>query len=207
MSLRIAFDLDGTLADMESALLELLLDRRGKAGAARSTKAVARARGQPGNKDEPEHDDSQPVTLANLTASQHRRQWSRARKSENFWQHLPETEPGTVGRLAALASERRWDVVFLTSRPPTAGASTEVQTRHWLERHGFPAPGVFVVTESRGRLAASLSLDLVVDDRPENCLDTLTAFHDSADGSSLRLRLMHLFAIPPRRDASDTAFA
>jgi hypothetical protein len=41
----------------------------------------------------------------------------------------------------------------------------------WLERHGFPLPSVYVVQGSRGRIAASRDLDVVVDDRPDNCLD------------------------------------
>jgi len=32
---------------------------------------------------------------------------------------------------------------------------------------------VFVVQGSRGRIAAALGLDIVVDDRPENCLDVI----------------------------------
>ena len=32
-------------------------------------------------------------------------------------------------------------------------------------------PSLFVVSTSRGKIAASLELDVVVDDRPENCLD------------------------------------
>jgi hypothetical protein len=32
---------------------------------------------------------------------------------------------------------------------------------------------VFVVQGSRGRIAAALGLDIVVDDRPENCLDVV----------------------------------
>ena len=32
-------------------------------------------------------------------------------------------------------------------------------------------PSVYVVQGSRGRIAAALALDVVVDDRPENCLD------------------------------------
>jgi hypothetical protein len=32
-------------------------------------------------------------------------------------------------------------------------------------------PSVFVVHGSRGKIAASLALDVIVDDRPENCLD------------------------------------
>jgi hypothetical protein len=34
-------------------------------------------------------------------------------------------------------------------------------------------PSVFVVQGSRGRIAAALALDVVVDDRPENCLDVV----------------------------------
>jgi hypothetical protein len=40
-----------------------------------------------------------------------------------------------------------------------------------LAAHGFPEPSVFVVHGSRGKIASSLHLDVVVDDRPENCLD------------------------------------
>jgi hypothetical protein len=36
---------------------------------------------------------------------------------------------------------------------------------------GFPLPSVYVVTASRGLIAAGLTLDLVVDDTPENCVD------------------------------------
>jgi len=32
-------------------------------------------------------------------------------------------------------------------------------------------PSVYVVTGSRGRIAAAMNLDVVIDDRPENCLD------------------------------------
>src|SRR5205823_4190749 len=34
-------------------------------------------------------------------------------------------------------------------------------------------PSVYVVQGSRGRIAAALGLDIVVDDRPENCLDVV----------------------------------
>ena len=40
-----------------------------------------------------------------------------------------------------------------------------------LSAHGFELPSVFVVHGSRGKIAASLNLDVLVDDRPENCLD------------------------------------
>jgi hypothetical protein len=48
-----------------------------------------------------------------------------------------------------------------------------VQSQRWLEARGFPLPSVFVVHGSRGRIADSLGLDVVVDDRPENCFDVV----------------------------------
>ena len=82
-------------------------------------------------------------------------------------------EPGAVARLASIAAERRWDVLFVTTRPASAGATTQVQSQLWLEAHGFPRPSVYVVKGSRGKIAEALQLDAVIDDRPENCLDVV----------------------------------
>src|SRR5206468_7443475 len=76
-----------------------------------------------------------------------------------------------VARLAQTAAERRWEIVFLTKRPKTMGATSQVQSQRWLVSKGFPLPSVYVVQGSRGRIAAALDLDVVIDDRPENCLD------------------------------------
>ena len=67
--------------------------------------------------------------------------------------------------------ERKWEVIFLTSRPETSGDTAQLQSQRWLVERGFPLPSVFVVHGSRGKIAASLQLDVLVDDRPENCLD------------------------------------
>ena len=135
MALRIAFDMDGVLADMEAALAE---HAEGLFGAADATS---------------------------------RRLWDRVEAIENFWESLNEIESGMVARLHALAVERRWEVIFLTRRPSTAGATAQIQTQRWLEAHGFALPSVYVVQRSRGQIAAALALDFVIDDRPENCLD------------------------------------
>src|SRR5262249_35466491 len=55
--------------------------------------------------------------------------------------------------------------------PETSGATAQTQSYRWLVAHGFNEPSVFVVHGSRGRIAAALQLDALVDDRPENCLD------------------------------------
>ena len=106
-----------------------------------------------------------------MTPRQQRRLWERVESIENFWQTLNEIEPGTVATLYALSVERRWEIIFLTKRPATAGATAQIQTQHWLEARGFLLPSVYVVQGSRGQIAAALALDFVVDDRPENCLD------------------------------------
>ena len=62
-------------------------------------------------------------------------------------------------------------MLFITTRPATAGDSTQRQTQRWLHAHGFEFPSVCVLERSRGRLASVLQLHAVVDDRPENCLD------------------------------------
>ena len=113
------------------------------------------------------------IVRLNLTPRQERRLWQHVRQIDNFWQSLNEIEPGTVARIAQLAEQQRWEVIFLTKRPQTDGATAQVQSQRWLESKGFPLPSVYVVQGSRGRIAAALSLDIVVDDRPENCLDVV----------------------------------
>jgi len=109
-----------------------------------------------------------------LTPSQTRQLWDHLRTVENFWTTLEEIEPGSVARLAALRSMHRWEVIFLTRRPPSDGDTTQLQSQRWLEAHGFELPSVFVMNGSRGKLADALALDAVIDDRPENALDVTT---------------------------------
>ena len=58
------------------------------------------------------------------------------------------------------------------------------QSQRWLQRMGFPLPSVYVVHGSRGQIAKALQIDVVVDDRPENCLDVVL---ESQAGAILRL--------------------
>jgi hypothetical protein len=97
--------------------------------------------------------------------------WRAARERVNFWETLEEIEPGSLARLYDLAQRRRWEVLFITSRPETAGDTAQIQSHRWLSTCGYQLPSVFVVHGSRGKIATALALDIVVDDRPENCLD------------------------------------
>jgi len=174
LSLRVAFDLDGVLADMDSALFiqaENLfgekLQRRRERAAAKQAAALTRAV-PPAGKPAP-----QPVTGFELTAREQSRLWRHVGTLDNFWQSLREIEPGAVKRLAAVAAANRWEVIFLTKRPASAGATAQVQSQRWLVSKGFDRPSVYVVQGSCGLIAAALELDVVADDRHENCYDVV----------------------------------
>jgi hypothetical protein len=166
MPLRVALDLDGTLADME-----LVLRREAEAlfGAEALSSSTGPEPEAAPDKDAP--DSAKTMAALRLNARQQMQLWDHIRTIENFWTTLPEIEPGIVSRLAKTAEERRWEVIFLTTRPAVGGDTVQRQSQRWLEAHGFPLPSVFVVQRSRGKIADALELDAVVDDRPENCLD------------------------------------
>jgi hypothetical protein len=171
--------MDGVFADMEGELVrraEMLfgeamtrrLQERAIEPAAAEGEPLDRVKaGAAASRDVP------PLVRLQMTMRQQRRLWNHVEAIENFWESLAEIEAGSLVRLAGLAAARRWEIIFLTKRPEGAGATAQVQTQRWLVRHGFELPSVYVVQGSRGRIAAALNLDIVVDDRPENCLDVV----------------------------------
>ena len=174
MPLRVGFDLDGTVADMYSALRREAIALFGEevlrtpVEASRPQEAGKEQSPQPKPEDETA---ALAVQELRLTARQQDQLWDHVKKIENFWTSLPELEPGIISRIAKAAADRRWEVIFLTTRPPTRGELVQLQSQRWLEAHGFHLPSVFVVQRSRGKIADALALDAFVDDRPENCLD------------------------------------
>jgi hypothetical protein len=195
MPLRVGFDLDGTVADMYFALHqeamklfgeEALRKAANQEEKAPTSKAAGKETGvqaavaeaglrKPAGKAPAKPEDDSTTNLAiqelHLTARQQMQLWEHVKKIENFWTRLPELEPGIISRIAKAARERRWEVIFLTTRPSTAGDLVQLQSQQWLEAHGFQYPSVYVVQRSRGKIADALGLDAFVDDRPENCLD------------------------------------
>lgn len=175
MSLRLGFDMDGVLADLDSALAREALRLFPGVDIAQAAASPVPGRGQPPAAAGVPETEAGPgeVTPSSLrlTARQERQLWEAVRGIENFWETLDETEAGIVAQLARTAEARRWEVMFLTSRPRTSGDTVQVQSQRWLSRLGFRYPSLFVVSTSRGRIAQALDLDIVVDDRPENCLD------------------------------------
>jgi hypothetical protein len=170
MSLRLGFDMDGVVADLNAALVREAM--RLFPGVELRIGADASVAPPAPDPDAPEVDPSEltPASLP-LTRRQERQLWDEVRQIENFWETLDETEPGIIRRLADLTRVRRWETIFLTSRPRTAGDPVQVQSQRWLRARGFELPSLFVVSTSRGKIASALELDVVVDDRPENCLD------------------------------------
>jgi uncharacterized HAD superfamily protein len=177
MPLRVGFDLDGTVADMYFALRREAVTLFGEEvlRKAAHTPASAKASAGQGAEGTPKPEDDQTASLAieelHLTSRQQAQLWDHVKQIENFWTTLPELEPGIISRIAKVATDRRWEVIFLTTRPSTAGELVQLQSQRWLEAHGFHFPSVFVVQRSRGKIADALHLDAFVDDRPENCLD------------------------------------
>src|SRR3954471_16197697 len=127
MALRIGFDLDGVFADMESELVrqsEILFGEPMTRRLQERAVEAADASGAPPQvesaaaQDQDGAQGSEPsVARLDMTSRQQRRLWHHVESIENFWQGLEELEPGVLPRLATLAVERRWEIIFLTKRP------------------------------------------------------------------------------------------
>lgn len=207
MALRLACDLDGTVADMEGALQreaeqlfgsDVVLRPVGSAHLEAPVDVEAPAEGAPAV-------DSSAGKKP-LTSRQLRQLWEHVAIIDNFWGTLKEIEPGSVARIARLRTAHRVEVIFLTQRPDTAGETTQLQSQRWLEAHGFQLPSVYVLRGSRGKAAAALHIDVVLDDRPENCLEVVAESKarpilvwrdpiDTVPPGAARLRIETVFSI------------
>ena len=165
--MKLGFDLDGTVADLQGALAREARRLFPGVDPGDLPKSIAPGRDEAAEQDQP----APRFSMSALTSRQQQELWSAACAKVNFWETLDEIEPGALARLSRLTRERRWEVIFLTSRPETKGDTAQLQSHRWLAAKGFELPSIFVVHGSRGKIAASLQLDVLVDDRPENCLD------------------------------------
>lgn len=149
MSLRVGFDVDGVVADFHTAF--------------RATAAAV------------EQESSGAQSGRPLTADAVKRVWERIDRTSQWWLTLDPYEPDQLQRLYRTSRERRWEVYFLTTRPSSAGETTQFQTQWWLEQHGFALPSVMTVPGSRGDAANAVKLDIAIDDRLTNCVDIIAA--------------------------------
>jgi hypothetical protein len=149
MSLRVGFDVDGVVADFHTAF--------------RATAAAV------------EQESTGSQSGRPLTADDVKRAWERIDRTSQWWLTLDPHEPDQLQRLYRTSRERRWEVYFLTTRPSSAGETTQFQTQWWLEQHGFALPSVMTVPGSRGDAANAVKLDIAIDDRLTNCVDIIAA--------------------------------
>ena len=158
MSIRVGFDVDGVVANFNKAFRETAAQMNGPAGS---------------------HDPSDPAARA-LAADAMKRVWDHISRTPQWWLQLDAYEPQQIERLYRVSRERRWEVYFMTTRPSSAGETTQFQTQWWLESHGFALPAVLTVPGSRGDAANALKLDIAVDDRLTNCVDIIAASRSKA---------------------------
>jgi len=197
MSFRIGFDLDGTLADLSTTYREFETRLFGPQNTSsdeaisdsEDVEAVAAvaADGRSASKAR--------LKQAREDSSRQSAVWKEIKETADFWTVLRPLEPGVVGDLYTTAIENKWEVFFITQRPPSAGATVQLQTQRWLIAQGFETPSVLTLSGSRGKAASALELDFLVDDLPKNCVDVLS---DSRCRPILVLR---------RPDTTDTAAA
>ena len=167
--------MDGVLADMDATLARLAEQEFGVTADGVPPGAESGPQQAAAGEDDTDAPPPYDLALLNaLTARQQSRLWQRVRDTRNFWETLDECEPGMVRRVQKLAHELRWDVLFVTQRPGTAGRTQQLQTQHWLKRRGFEYPSVYTTMGSRGAIAAALTLDAHIDDRLQNCMDVAT---------------------------------
>jgi len=179
--MRIAFDLDGVLADLHTPFVrtairlfpELDAAAIGNADIGASPPDTEEVGAGPVTNGASVAAPGPPLPNVPLTRRQSDQVWRELARTDNFWESLTEIENGAIRKLAALSEERRWEVLFITSRPKSTGRTVQRQSQRWLHECGFPLPSVYVVHGSRGRVAEALALDVVIDDRPDNCLDVV----------------------------------
>jgi hypothetical protein len=161
MTLRVGFDMDGVLADFGATFRQIESDLFGP-------DIATGPRCSP--EDEARTGSKTPVAAKEIDR-RHRAVWKRIRSTEDFWTTLRPTDSDAVRRLNAQMLQYRWEVVFITQRPSTAGDTVQRQTQRWLLHHGFDMPSVVVIDGSRGAAANALRLTHHVDDTPRNCVD------------------------------------
>jgi hypothetical protein len=196
--LRIAFDMDGTLANLSSAYADMEQRLFGAADeVAKHPAPEVREQEQQVGTEGVEPDAAvpdDPPAAVPRTVRNRDRVWRAIEATPDFWTTLQPLEDGAVKRLFDLTGELNWEVFFITQRPATAGHTVQWQTHRWLVEQGFATPSVLPLSGGRGRAAAALRLDYLVDDTPQNCVDVV------ADSSTRAILL-----ITPGNALSDTS--
>jgi hypothetical protein len=170
MALRIGFDLDGTLADFGSTYRDIERSLFGPGEASGVPDPDSADAGEQAAEDEEPADPR-----VELRRARRRRDtvWQAIRSIPDFWTTLAPIDAEAVRRIHAAMLAHRWEVVFVTQRPSTAGETVQRQTQRWLVAQGFDMPSVVVLEKGRGHATAALGLHYLVDDTARNCVDVI----------------------------------
>jgi hypothetical protein len=176
MTLRIGFDMDGTLADFGRAFHEVEERLFGPAPGISEGHPEREDEARPGASGAPAVVQGHVEASGSTPPDLRRRSmiWRAIQATPDFWCTLHPIETGAVGRIHQLMLMHKWEVFFITQRPYTSGDTVQRQTQKWLVAQGFDLPSVLVMGGTRGAAAAALRLSYHVDDSPENCLDVIS---------------------------------
>ena len=172
MALRLGIDMDGTIADLSSAYHEVERALFGERPAPVSQESDDEEIEE--GEQEEASDGRRALKAARHEARERDLIWEAIRRTEDFWLGLRPLESGAVRRLHDASMRHGWEVFFITQRPATAGQTVQRQTQQWLVREGFEMPSVLSLRGGRGRAAAALELDVLLDDYPKNCVDVVS---------------------------------
>src|SRR5207244_12780245 len=111
------------------ATIARLRDRAKEGSPSAETTTIADSEGATDTTGPTVADNTPPILRIKMTPRQTHRLWRHVETITDFWQDLQEIEPGSLARLHGLATERRWEIIFLTKRPAHAGATAQVQSQ------------------------------------------------------------------------------
>lgn len=102
--------------------------------------------------------------------------WDSIKNDGLFWQSLRPL-PGAGAFIQWLflnVDHGKNEVYYITSRP---GLTAKEQTETWLRNMAFTDDNltVMIARDSKGLFAKGLGLDVMIDDKGENCIDVKTA--------------------------------